>query len=509
MSYKNYKYTVLARDYNSPYLRNDVWMRSFYKYPEAIGIPKVAVGMTARNNHIEYLVDMDEWTKAHELLKQKALADYRSVARLIESANEHGEKMNAWTEKNIFQADLKALSGQELMDLYQKFRDMQAMEYAYGTAIPVLDFGGLSFVEDNLNKIIKAKVSDQEYQACYAVFTEPSHDSFALQQEKDLLNLMIKYYGQTGWIDDVKNKDWDQLKAIYPDFAADLAKHAAKHAWVYYVYMGPAFMEREFLGFIKEYLKQGINPSVKLQSIEKHQAEVTEKKQAYIKQWKPDEFQLAILNLAGDFVWGKPRRKDYQSKSYYHVEKLMREIAKRLGIALEQARSAPIEVLEQGLINGQPVDVNLVNSIRKLHVLLANDDGTISLLLGQEAEEFSKSIKREEGELDLKNLKELRGVCACPGKAKGIVRIINIPEDMSKMNEGDILVSTATTPSIVPAMKQAGAIITDEGGLTCHASIVSRELQIPCVIGTKIATKALKDGDSVEVDAEKGLVTIK
>jgi pyruvate,water dikinase len=80
--------------------------------------------------------------------------------------------------------------------------------------------------------------------------------------------------------------------------------------------------------------------------------------------------------------------------------------------------------------------------------------------------------------------------------------------DLSKMEGGDILVSPMTTPEFVPAMRRASAIVTDEGGITCHAVIVSRELGIPCIIGTKIATRVLKDGDEVEVDAEKGVVRI-
>ena len=89
---------------------------------------------------------------------------------------------------------------------------------------------------------------------------------------------------------------------------------------------------------------------------------------------------------------------------------------------------------------------------------------------------------------------------------KGIAKIINLPEDMAKMNQGDIMVSHSTNPNLVPAMKKAGAIITDVGGVTCHAAIVSRELNIPCVIGTKISTRLLKDGEKVEVDATKGII---
>jgi pyruvate,water dikinase len=65
-----------------------------------------------------------------------------------------------------------------------------------------------------------------------------------------------------------------------------------------------------------------------------------------------------------------------------------------------------------------------------------------------------------------------------------------------------------TDPRYVPLMKKAGAIVTDAGGVLCHAAIVSRELKIPCVVGTKFATQVCKDGDVVEVDAERGIVTV-
>ena len=104
-------------------------------------------------------------------------------------------------------------------------------------------------------------------------------------------------------------------------------------------------------------------------------------------------------------------------------------------------------------------------------------------------------------------IKELIGECGCPGKAKGVVKVIAEAQEMGKMKEGNIMVSQITNPSLVPAMKKAAAIVTDTGGLTCHAAIVARELNTPCVIGTNIATRVLKDGDLVEVDATRGVVT--
>ncbi|MCX6008176.1 MAG: phosphoenolpyruvate synthase [Chloroflexi bacterium] len=100
----------------------------------------------------------------------------------------------------------------------------------------------------------------------------------------------------------------------------------------------------------------------------------------------------------------------------------------------------------------------------------------------------------------------LSGVAASPGAASGIVKIVSDPSKIDKILPGDILVSEMTTPDFVPAMKRAVAIITDRGGRTAHAAIVSRELGIPCVVGTESATKLLKDGDVVTVDGATGKV---
>jgi phosphohistidine swiveling domain-containing protein len=101
----------------------------------------------------------------------------------------------------------------------------------------------------------------------------------------------------------------------------------------------------------------------------------------------------------------------------------------------------------------------------------------------------------------------IEGQVAYRGLIRGKCRIIlNYKE--ADIENGDILVTGMTDPNFVPLMKKAGAIVTDGGGLLCHAAIVARELKKPCIIGTKIATKVLKDGDEVEVDADKGVVKI-
>src|SRR4030043_569862 len=100
----------------------------------------------------------------------------------------------------------------------------------------------------------------------------------------------------------------------------------------------------------------------------------------------------------------------------------------------------------------------------------------------------------------------LSGAPASPGIAWGPVRIITDPSQIDRVLEGDVLVAEMTTPDYVPAMKRAGAIVTDRGGRTAHAAIVSREMGIPCVVGTEKATKTLKDGQEITVDGSRGEV---
>lgn len=111
----------------------------------------------------------------------------------------------------------------------------------------------------------------------------------------------------------------------------------------------------------------------------------------------------------------------------------------------------------------------------------------------------------EEGE-EIERTIIAKGLGASPGMAAGTVKIISSTDELDKVQEGDILVTVMTTPDMVPAMKRANGIITDEGGVTCHAAIVSRELGIPCVVGTGDITKILTENSMVTLDGKKGLV---
>ena len=104
------------------------------------------------------------------------------------------------------------------------------------------------------------------------------------------------------------------------------------------------------------------------------------------------------------------------------------------------------------------------------------------------------------------NVSELKGIAACKGVVRGQAKILTDVKHVPKVEKGDVLIAPETTPDYILAMNKAAAFVTEVGGLTSHAAILSREMNKPCVIGTKIATRVFKDGDIVEVDANKGIV---
>lgn len=135
----------------------------------------------------------------------------------------------------------------------------------------------------------------------------------------------------------------------------------------------------------------------------------------------------------------------------------------------------------------------------------ASEKGRIYMLQTRAVTTLGKAQATEKIAVDSAEI-ILKGLGASPGVAVGTVRIIAGPKELSKVQKGDILVTSMTSPDYVPAMKRAAAVVTDLGGATCHAAIVSRELGIPAVIGTKTATKDLKEGDVITVDARHGII---
>ena len=125
-------------------------------------------------------------------------------------------------------------------------------------------------------------------------------------------------------------------------------------------------------------------------------------------------------------------------------------------------------------------------------------------MLGTQARQLIEKISK----INTEGISEIKGTVANKGIVRGKVKLVFIEQDMSKVQEGDVIVTTMTRPEWVPVMKIASAYVTDAGGVLCHAAIIARELNKPCIIGTKFATQILKDNNEIEVDANNGIVKI-
>jgi pyruvate, water dikinase len=147
----------------------------------------------------------------------------------------------------------------------------------------------------------------------------------------------------------------------------------------------------------------------------------------------------------------------------------------------------------------RPMDIEWCADAHALYIVQARPVTTIPTSTVGVGAPAPAAPAGEEGAL-------LRGFGASPGIAAGVARLLQGAEEMEKLKAGEVLVTSMTTPDMVPAMSRAAAIVTDEGGMTCHAAIVSRELGVPCVVGTREATSKIADGSEVTVDGKTGLV---
>ena len=294
------------------------------------------------------------------------------------------------------------------------------------------------------------------------------------------------------------------FKQLTKQIQGKIKQTIAKH---YYINNSFAQVKPLTYEIILKDLKQlkGTNHSLRkeLNRLEHYQTYVTGQKQRIynkygFSEWLKDVF--IFFSIIG--LW-RDQRKAMLQKTVTALDKLGREIAKR-----SQLPWSEVSCLVPYAINRIPVPKLLFQRFRRIadnHYLNVwdNHKKKVVFLSKKTCDKLMEYFEPAKGQF-----KELTGQVACPGQARGVAKVIMGEKDFHKFKPDDILVTVNTRPEFVPLMKKAKAIITDEGGITSHAAIVSRELNKPCVIGTQIATRVLKSGDRVEVDAYKGLVKI-
>ena len=410
--------------------------------------------------------------------------------------------------ENALETDWTALDSSELAERYAQLHRLQVAAHTPGLPWIVLEFDHAlltNYLLDYLKDQIKKNNLKTSAGQAFSTLTTPTQDSFAQREEQSLLGIAAQ-------IHDMRvrklfeSKDLEQigqrLEKMLPDVARQLDAHHRAFCWLPYMYEGPAWKKTYFIQVLQGLLRQDIVELLKTN--EKRHANVQQEQATIMQQLKIDPRHRRLLQIAKEIVFTKAYRKDCLYHFFYALEPFLKEAAKRLGLTLRQIRRFTPEELIHALKSGH-ADADELNRRWDGHVFHVEGQN-VRILTDDAADRFMQSLAVEKPDA-AHDVRQLSGDCACPGFAKGIVRRVERPADMAKMKKGDVLVAHATNPDIVPAMKLAAAIVTDMGGITCHAAIVSRELKIPCVIGTKVATTVLEDGQAVEVDATHGRVT--
>lgn len=410
--------------------------------------------------------------------------------------------------KEIEKQNLRELSDRELIQLHDRLYTQ--MEQAHGTALAttwLVDSDGedLSHALMAIVEKTVSKTSDsRDPSAVFSILTTPSRESLQAQEERESLDVAKAILFDSRACEIFSQESVAEIEKSLPQLDPLLHQKIQHHfltwRWMPYTYIGPPYPLSTYLELWATMVREGINPAQenarRVQGIRR----LVQERSTLFRELTFSDHEEQLFHCSAEIVWIKGFRKDALYYASFIVDQIFRELGRRVGFSMNQMRTlAPWEVATFNTFTSDMLNDRFRFSVVRLQ------KSAIDVLVGDEARAFVESQNIEK--VDLGNITELKGTCACPGEVMGRVKIVNQPNDMHKMEKGDIMVTHTTYPALLPAMKKAAAIVTDDGGLTCHAAIVSRELQTPCVVGTRHATKILKDGDIVRVDAAKGIIT--
>jgi phosphohistidine swiveling domain-containing protein len=288
-------------------------------------------------------------------------------------------------------------------------------------------------------------------------------------------------------------------------------KHIEKYAWI----KGP--LEFEDTCFTKEEYIERLNNLANDNIEEKIENILQVRKNndiEYISILKQYSFSTKILKLIEairNFIFLRTYTTEYSDKLFYtgrHT--IFKEITQRTNVVdSDLIMLTDKEILDT--INNGKMDSEISELLedRKKGFAMIWINGAVLTVFGNESIDIQNEIAKvykttDDTHIDVEDV--IAGDIANKGKASGIARILTSYEDIYKVQKGDIIVATMTTPDYIFAMEKAAAFITDEGGITCHAAILSREFNVPCIVGTIDATDKIKDGDLIEVDAYNGKI---
>lgn len=317
--------------------------------------------------------------------------------------------------------------------------------------------------------------------------------------EKDLLTLISNIESSVGQM------EYDLAKAVLSK--KNVEKTAQKlsddYGWIPFGYDGPVFWGEDY--FIKKISEYGRSARETITKADEEKKRKIYAKNNIIKKYSLDNKQVVLVHIVEALGRWQDERKKVDFKLHYCYSKILWELEKRFKIPYKNLKFLLVDELSD--IKKDREKVLEATKYRMNNAFIERASHGVTKIL--EKTEVDAILRELEAQAPKSNI--IKGSVASVGDNtlyKGLVKVVLTASDCEKVVKGDFLVTGMTTPDFVVAMKKAKGFITDEGGVTCHAAIVGREMGKPVIIGTKNATKILKDGDKIEVNTELGTVKV-
>lgn len=410
----------------------------------------------------------------HTIIHKKGLEDLkRNLLKAIENKDDNFVKRFAEVSLEVLEAHKKLVPELEA----SKGADIELFKRFIASARKVMVPWYVGFVfSDYMGEILVEKAEEHGIPGTKIVEYIPQKESLMTLQHKGALNIK-KLLEEKGLLGGPVEKVKEDTEAW-----VKIQSHVDEYEWygTHHVWGDPLTAEKllkEVVSMEEPAIAGEKNPEL------------------------PEDLKFAI-KAAGEISFFRQYPVEIFNLVAFKARPLLRAIGEKLGLNYEELTLLTADEIIKYMESGtKPAKDKLMG--RKEHFGVFLKDGREIIIDDpKEVAEFEEKLVPQKDT----SVNEFKGMVACKGHAKGTVKVFLVPEELSKMKEGDVLVTTMTTPDFVPLMHKASAIVTDIGGLLSHAAIISREMGKPCVIGTEIATQVLKDGDQVEVDAEKGIV---
>lgn len=452
---------------------------------------------------------MDEMEKIGKFFFDKIKKDKKFYKKVESKILNYSKDLLSFSEK-IKKINYKKITNQELIKIFEDYVTKIKLLRTWGWIPTLIDGSSRLFLSDYIQAELKKKLENfkknEEIARYYSILSSSEKKSEVQQEEIDRLLLIKKIQNLYPRLVNIFKKDFIFFKSSLKNkknILKLIENHTKKFEWLPYAYAGPKMNIEDVFNLIKESLSKKENIKDQIKIINDRYKNLKKTKKQILKELNLSSELKYILEMSTFFMYLKDFRKGVYQKSYVAMDCLMIEIAKRINLDLDEIKFLSFEEIKQAILNKN--DFSKIAKERLIHCVCVTKNGTTKIFQGEKAEEI---INKKTSKNDIIEKTEIKGSIAYSGKITGIAKIVLTTKDIEKTNKGDILVSSSTNPDLILAMKKAAAFVTDMGGITSHAAIVSREMQKPCIVGTKIATKIIKDGDLIEVDANIGIVKI-